>query len=101
MVEEEDAARKQQQERFQQFLKCLDSLQKSVAKLSESVQKQASITEALFDAITRKDDGLISALDDTIETNETLQAEMNALRQDFPKFLRAMQAGPLYRRPGT
>lgn len=97
---DEEVFRKQQ-ERFQQFLRCLDGLQKSVSKLTEAVQKQTEMTALLFDAITRKDDGLIAALDDTIETNEALQAEANALRQDLPKFLRGLQGAPLYRRPGT
>jgi len=97
---EEEVSRKQQ-ERFGQFLRCLDSLQKSVSKLTEAVQKQTEMTALLFDAITRKDEGLISALDDTIEVNGALQMEMQALRQDLPKFAQAIRAGSLYRRPGT
>jgi uncharacterized protein (DUF1778 family) len=99
MIEEETF--RKQQERFQQFLKCLDGLSKNVAKLTEAVQKQTEMTALLYDSITRKEEGLISALDDTIESNEELTAQIDALRQDFPKFLRGLQTAPLYRRPGT
>ncbi|MGH9317734.1 MAG: hypothetical protein ACRD1P_11595 [Thermoanaerobaculia bacterium] len=92
---------RRQEERFRQFLKCLDGLQRSVAKQAEAVQRQAEMTALLFEAITKKEDGLIDALDDAIEEIGTLRTEINALRRDFPKFLRAMQAGPIYRRPGT
>ena len=62
-------------------------------KLTDAVQKQTEMTALVFDAITRKDEGLIAALDDTIETNEALQAEINALRQDLSKLLHALVRG--------
>jgi uncharacterized protein (DUF1778 family) len=89
---DEEVYRKQQ-ERFQQFLRCLDGLYKTVVKLTDAVQKQTEMTALVFDAITRKDEGLIAALDDTIETNEALQAEINALRQDLSKLLHALVRG--------
>lgn len=99
MTDEE--IQRKQQERFQQFLKCLDGLQKSVARLTEAVGRQTEITALFFDAVTKKDDGLIAALDDTIEVNEALRVEIQGLRQDLPKFARAISAPPIYRRPGT
>jgi ABC-type transporter Mla subunit MlaD len=96
-MSDEEVARKQQ-ERFQQFLKCLDGLTKSVARLSDSVQRQTEVTAALYDAITKDKDGLIAALDDTIAVNSDLRAEINELRKDMPKFLRTLATGGLPRR---
>jgi uncharacterized protein (DUF1778 family) len=79
-----DEERKQQ---IRQFLACLDGLSKAVMQLNKTVQRQTEMIALLFDAITKKDEGLISALDDTIEANESLQAEMNALRQDLSRLL--------------
>ena len=95
---------KKQQERFQQFLKCLDRLSQSTAKGNALADKQIEVMALLYDALTKKDDGLIDAIDDMIEETGAMRAEMQGLRQDLQAFTRAVArigAAPAYppRRP--
>lgn len=96
MTDEEAA--KRQQERFQQFLKALDALAKSNAKLAEAVAKQSEVTSALFDVIADKDNGLISAIDDLIDTNTEVKGSIETFRTELVKAIQHIprSSGPIY-----
>lgn len=86
----DDEAQGQQEARARAFLKCLDTLQKSVAKNAIAVDRQTEVTALLYETIGKDKDGLICAIDDLIEDTRNLRAEIQLLRQDLRKFVDAM-----------